>query len=84
MDKKPTWWQIMKIKLSMGRPLAPVQFIDQDTHTVIRFKTHYISIMEKDEKIVDLGWSNDPHMFPDVNINDYWIARDDGKTEDSE
>lgn len=72
MDKNPTWWQIFKLKLSMGKPLAPVPNLGQIDHsTVIRFKDYYVNIMEANGEIVNLGWSKDPHMFPDVNINDF-------------
>lgn len=67
----------MKVKLSMGKPLAPVHNIGKiDAHTVIRFKDYYVGLMERDGEIVNFGWSKDPHMFPDVNINDFWVANE--------
>lgn len=75
MNYKPTKWQMFKIKLGMGMPFAPVHEIGQiDDHTVIRFKDYYVGLMEKDGEIINFGWSKDPHMFPDVNINEYWTS----------
>ena len=74
MDKKPSFWQMLKIKLSMGEPFAKVTYLGEVDHTVIRFKEKYLSIMEGKDGEMNFGWSDDPHMFPDVNINDFWTA----------
>lgn len=75
MDKKPTWWQMMKVKIGMGEPFAKVTYVGEVDHsTVIRFKDYYVSLMEVDGEIVSFGWSKDPHILPDVNINDFWTA----------
>lgn len=74
METKPTWWQMFKIKLSLGHPLAPTNNLGQVDHTVIRFKDKYISIMEGENDAMNFAWSRNPHMFHDVNINDFWEA----------
>lgn len=72
---KPSRWQIFKTKLSLGHPFSPTVDLGQiDDHTVIRFKGYYIDVIEKGGEIISQGWSTDPHMFPDVNINDFWLA----------
>lgn len=81
MSKKPTWWQMMKVKLSLGRPLAPVVDLGRADEVVIRYKDKFISILEDPEtgEIKSLGWSTDPHMFPTTNINDFWQATPRGE-----
>lgn len=74
MKTKPTRWQMFKLKLSLGKPFNPVHNLGAVEHTVIRFKDKYISIMEGENDAMDFGWSKSPHMFPDVNINDFWTA----------
>lgn len=80
MNKKPNWWQRRKISILMGRPEArwhlmnggkPVQSV------VIRYKDMYFEVSldaETGEPTGDFAWSRDPHMFPDVNINDFLTA----------
>lgn len=79
MDTKPTWWQMMKVKLSMGKPFAPVHdmtHLDPSKRTIIRFKDKFIELWEDDEgDLVHYSWSKDPHRFPDANINDFWTAQ---------
>lgn len=75
MENKPTKWQIFKIKLGLGVPFAPTVNLGKiDSHTVIRFKDYYVGLMERDGEIINFSWSKDPHNFPDVNINEHWLA----------
>ena len=75
MDKKPSWWQMMKVKIGLGVPFAPTEDLGQCDEVVIKYKDMYISLLISVEsgEIKSMGWSKDPHMFR-VNINDYWTA----------
>jgi hypothetical protein len=80
MDKEPNWWQRRKISISMGRPTASWHLMNDGNpveNTIIRFKDLYLEVTldaETKEPTGDFAWSRDPHMFPDVNINDFWTA----------
>ncbi len=80
MDKKPNWWQRRKISILMGRPEARWHLVNRGKlviSLVIRYKELYFDIKldaETGEPTGDFGWSRDPHMFPDVNINDFLVA----------
>jgi len=74
MDKKPNWWQIQKIKWGLGVPLALTKDLGRCDETVIRYKDKFISILEDETEIKSLSWSDNPHMFPATNINDFWTA----------
>lgn len=80
MDKKPNWWQRRKIGMSQGAPLAPWRTLNDGKPVqslVIRYKDIYLDVKldgETDLPTGDFGWSRSPHMFPDVNINEFWRA----------
>lgn len=74
MDKKPTKWQMFKIKARMGKPFASVHDMTGYTRTVIKFKDKYIEVAEGPDDAVEFGWSRNPDMFPDLNLNDIWVA----------
>lgn len=82
MDKKPNWWQRRKISIQMGRPAAQWHLVNDGKpveNKVIRYKDLYFEITldaETGQPTGDFGWSRDPHMFPDVNINDFWTAHE--------
>ncbi len=78
---KPNWFRRRKIAIEQGVPLAQWENLGNVEHTVIRFKDYYLSVMERDGEIVSQAWSKDPHMFQDVNINDFWSAEAPSKGE---
>lgn len=79
---KPNWWQRRKIGFKLGHPTAPWELINDGKPVqslVIRYKDLYFDVKldaETGEPTGDFGWSRDPHMFPDVNINDFWTAHE--------
>lgn len=68
----------MKVKISMGKPFAPVvdlTNLDRSRITFIKFKDKYIELYEdEDGELQHYSWSKNPDMFPDLNLNDVWVA----------
>lgn len=64
----------------MGAPVAPWHMVNDGKPVlsrIIRYKDMYFNITldgATELPTGDFGWSHDPHMFPDVNINDFWTA----------
>lgn len=73
---KPNRLQMFLIKLRAGHPFSPVEDLGQlKDHAVIRYKHYFIDVMVLEDGTLRLGWSEDPHMFPDVNINEFWTSQ---------
>lgn len=68
----------MKVKISMGKPFAPVRdmtHLDPAKFVYIKFKDKYIELYEdEDGELQHYSWSKNPDMFPDLNLNDVWVA----------
>ncbi len=75
MENKPTWWQMFKIKLAHGKPLATTVDLGRADEVVIRYKDKFISILEDPDtgEIKSLSWT-DNLGFIHVNANDFWQA----------
>jgi hypothetical protein len=76
--QKPSWWQIFKIKLGLGHPLAPVRNLGKCDQVLIKYKDVYITLLiaaegESAGEIVSLGWSE---FVPDSPIAKMYYAEE--------
>lgn len=52
---------------------AKVQDLSDADETVIRFKGHYINVLENEDGICSLAWSDNPNMTH-VPVRQFWTA----------
>lgn len=63
-------------RLFKAKSDADIEDLGQVEHTIVRFKGYFISVMEQDNEIVSLGWTDDVTMYSaEIPIRDYWESK---------